>query len=65
MKAIWNWIGSPSYWKSAAVISAILLTLAAFLKTVDWMFTASMLLGFYFCWVFSDRATKAAHNIKE
>jgi hypothetical protein len=59
-KRFWAWVDSPSYWKSATIITAIFLTIAAFGKTVDWMFAASMLWGFYLCWKFSAKATKAA-----
>ena len=56
----WIWVGSASYWKSAAVITAILLTIATLLKTGDWIFTAAMLWGFYTFWKFAELATKAA-----
>jgi len=64
-KRFWDWVDSPSYWKSGAVITTIFLTIATLGKTGDWMLTAAIAWGFYLCWEFSARATKAAHGIKE
>ena len=64
MKAIWNWIGSPSYWKSAAIIHALYITIAALGKTGDWTWAAVMLLSFYVFWELCAEATEAAHDKK-
>jgi hypothetical protein len=60
MKSIWQWVGSPSYWKLAAIITGVYLTIAVLGKTGDWWFAASTSLGFYLCWVYAT----FAHGIK-
>ncbi len=56
MKAIWKWIGSPAYWKSAAIFTGIYLTIAALGQNGDWIFAASIGLGFWLCWTYSAYA---------
>jgi hypothetical protein len=65
MKAIWHWVGSPTYWKLAAAFTAIFLVVSVLGKTGDWMFSASVALGFYLLWQFSSRAMLAAQKTKE
>jgi len=65
MKCLLQWVVSPTYWKLAAIMTAIFLTIATLGKTGDWMFSTGILLGFYFCWEYSAKAIKAAHGIKE
>jgi hypothetical protein len=50
MKALWNWIGSPAYWRLAAALVSIFMTIAVLGKTGDWLFSASIAFGFYLCW---------------
>jgi len=62
MKRLWQWVGSPSYWKLIAIMHTIFLTIATLGKTGDWMFATAMLLGFYFCWKLSAEAVEAAQR---
>jgi hypothetical protein len=56
MKAIWQWIGSPAYWRLAAIFTGIYLTIAALGQKGDWFFAASIGLGFWLCWTYSAYA---------
>ena len=63
MKTIWDWFGSPAYFKWSASLTGIYLTIVVLGKTGDWMYAASIAFGFYLVWYYSKRAIEAAHNI--
>lgn len=56
MTAIWNWIGSASYWRLAAIFTGVYLAIAVLGKTQDWWLTGAVALGFYLCWTYSAYA---------
>jgi len=61
MKIIAIWIGSRTYWMTAAILTGIYLTIAALGQKGDWFFAASIGIGFWLCWIYSAYA----HGIKE
>jgi hypothetical protein len=61
MKALLNWIGSPAYWRLAAIFIGVYLTIAALDQSDDWSFAASIAIGFWLCWTYSAHA----HGIKD
>jgi hypothetical protein len=61
MKTIWNWIGSRSYWASAAIITGSYLSIGALGETGDWRFAGTIAFGVYVGWLYGSQA----HGIKE
>ena len=56
MNSFWIWVGSPSYWKLAAMFTGVYWTLVVLGKTGDWSFTATTGLALFFCWLFGTRS---------
>ena len=63
MKAVWDWIGSPAYWRLSAIVTGFYLAIAVLGKTGDWLFSFATLLGFYLCWRSSRKAMQARLNV--